>query len=194
MKSLIENRRPSVKLIVIIIMVVGGFNLLNCTAYGLTSPATQYHIESDFILWKPAEKMLGTEFTIHLYYINNETNNTNSYTITINNEIRQSNFTYYINETYTFPDNTNLFIFKIEIGNKTLLSEKDILIMGSVTGISVKRGLSGNLISLNPLEWNAKERNVASGVVSSAILCMFISFVYLKYWRAKFGIKIRGGE
>lgn len=181
-------------------MVSLGLNCLSFLAIGeFPNDTSTYYIETDFILWRGNEKMIDTNFTIHLYYINIERNSNNisynnTYSIEINNDIREGNLSFYKNETFGFPDKTIIFKFKISIGNKTLLDEKNVYVIGDVDSFSVKRSLDEYTINLSPFQWGLKEKNIVYSVITSAILSIFISYVATKYYRKKYGVKKIGGD
>lgn len=157
-----------------------------------------YHIETRFMLWDSQEKILDTDFTIHIYsnillndsIIHSNDSILHSYRITIDNDVQEGNFTFHESFNYSFSNNHRIMIFKIEIDNIVLVEENEILILGGISESGIRRSTSSFTISLSPFEWNNLERNIVLSVITASLFSILMGYRGLKYIRKKAGVKI----
>lgn len=181
------------RIMVIFLMMVLGLNYFGFSTIAMPNTISHYNIKSRFILWDENEKMIDNNFTIELFYFNVSNNHTAFYKIQIDNLIYNDTFQVNKNIEIGLENNYNIQKFVIQIDNKTLLDENNIKVISGVTKNSVNRGVSQFTINLSPFQWTVKERNIFYSILTSSLLCIFISFRLLKYYRKKNGIKIING-
>ena len=130
--------------------------------------------------------MIDANFTIHLINYNNTT--INSYSIKVNNDIREGIFNKSHKEIYLIND-TKIYEMLIIINNETVLNVDSILIVSGITHDNIKRIKEPYTINLNPAEWTAKEWNIVFGLIIGAILMLIFSYRLVKRIRKKYGVK-----
>lgn len=194
-RRLLKARNMKVyPVILIILMLVLGSNVFSIIAIS-ENPETSTHffIESRFKLWDLNEKMIGESFVIHLLYYNNSNNNTFTYYIQINNDIYNGTDNYYYSQNIRFNNGDTISLLTIQINNETVFSVTDIKVVGGVSGAGIKRSIEAFTISLSPLLWTLKERNIAFSVLTSGIIGILLGFPLIKIYRSKNGItEIKG--
>ena len=169
-----------------------GFLVIGCNWSIASQPITETKIllTSRFILWDANEKMIDTNFDIHILYFNSTNNNTANYEINIDNNIYTGivvNYTY-IHIQLNNTEKINSII--ININNNTVFSEKNIHVISGISFDSVRRAVSEFLISLNPFEWSAKEWNIFFSVIVASLIMLPISLRLVKYYKKKHGVRV----
>lgn len=185
--------RQSYKLYVMVILigllVLGSINFsFNAIADNPNSD-TKIILSSRFILWDANEKMIDNNFHINIYYYNISNNHTANYNIYVDELNFNGTFQYFKSIPINLTNKEIINSIVVKINNETVFNANYILIMEGITGRSVRRGFDEFLISLNPLDWEAKEYNIFFGVIVASIISIFIALKTVKHYRVKRGVR-----
>lgn len=148
------------------------------------NPDNFIFIESRFRLWDENEKMIDNNFNIII--INTELNKTVYYEIQINADIMTGVFSR--NITIPIYTNETMIALSIRLDNHTALSVSGISIIGNVNYQQITSIQHDNLISLNPLTWSKKERNIFYSVIVAGLISVLISYLSVMRYRKLKGV------
>lgn len=150
---------------------------------------TKIILSSRFILWDETEKMIDNDFNINIFYYNITNNHTANYNINVDELKYNGTFQYFISIPINLTNKEVINSIIVIVNNRTVFNENYILIMDSITGKSIKRGIDEFLISLNPFEWQEMEYNIFFGVIIASLISVFIALRTVKYYRVKRGVR-----
>ena len=174
------------------VVLVIGFSFLGFSGVAVSEPIDDSKIilTSRFLLWDTNEKMIDSDFHIHMFYYNYTYNDTVSYDIRLNQLTYNGTFQYYKDIHIDLNNTERITNLKITFNNETVFDEYDIMVVNQITGSSIQKAISEWLISLNPAEWTAKEWNIFFGVIVASLISIPISLRFIKIYRKRKGVTV----
>ena len=145
-------------------------------------------IDSRFKLWDSNEKMLDNNFTVTILSIDNETH---TYRISANNEIRTgnlTNLTYIHIEYFNITDST--LALHIEIDDKPIYTVSNIKLISDITASGISQIGKPFVISLSPFDWNKKQWNIFNSVIISALISVLLAYLFVLRFRKLHGTRV----
>jgi len=151
---------------------------------------TKILLTSRFILWDSNEKMIDPIFDIHILYFNSTFNNTGYYQIRIN-EYQYNGTVMNYTLVHIVLNNTEMINqLSVSINNHTVYTVNNIIVITGMSQNSIRRIVSDWLISLNPLEWKAKEWNIFFAVIVASLLTVPLALRYARVYNKRKGVTV----
>jgi len=147
-------------------------------------------LNSRFILWDNYEKMIDSNFTIVLSLVNESRNHTGYYEIQVDNLYYNGTFQYLETFPFDLENVTSIGLMLVRVDNETLISAQNVIVRNGVTTNQIYNPGDPWLVSLNPMEWRAKEWNIFFSVVTAALVSVIIAYRLVTKYRRYSGHRV----
>lgn len=179
-----------VKVYILLIAIMLAIALIGQAVAGQTTgEASTFFIQSRFMLWDSAEKMLDPSFTVHIWAENYSS--MNFYNITLDHVHTTGTFSRNVSVPFNLVNTSRIAIFTIAVNNVTLMTANNVVISGGVSKQTISTGSSLlNLISMSPFEWTQAEWNIFFTVFLGGCLAVVIAYRSVKKYKVFKGVKV----